>query len=208
MENMTTREKVEHIWYYYKIHIIAGIIGLVLLSNLVYSIATNKTCVLNVTLLGQYINTEKVEMMETEMISKFIDNPKKNTAELLFINYSRDAQDQMAMAGIQKFQAMAAAKSIDIVVLDKDTFDVMVQSGAFYNLDEVKDIDLTGSPELKPVKLQIEGASTPGTYGVEADGIKAFKDLDYDTQDKIMCILANTTHLDNAAKCFNWLLKQ
>lgn len=208
MENMTTREKIDHIWYYYKVQIIAILVGLILIAGFVYSLTTRKDIVLNVTLLGKTINPEKQEMLENDITSKFISNPKKETSELIFMNYSKDPKSQVEMAGAVKLQAMIAAKSIDIAVMDKETFQTLAKQEALYNLDNIKGLPLSQYKQSDIMKLTPEGSASPCTYGVNAENIKPLLDTGYDIQGKVICIMANSKHIDRASECMNWLLSK
>ncbi|MDI6618832.1 MAG: hypothetical protein QME45_09195 [Clostridiales bacterium] len=203
-ESMTKKEKAAYIWDYYKWHIIIGIIVIALVANLITSITTRKDTILDVTLLGKYIDSNKQDAFKKTLDKKFVTNIKKQETQVEFLFYDKNSKDQMAIASIQKFQALAASASLDVVVLDKDDFNLYAGQGLFMELDKIPELSNLSSKFVSPSGDQ---NTSKAPLGITADDVKVLKDLGYDTQNKIITIASNTKHKQNAINFIKYIFE-
>ena len=65
MDKEKRKEKWENFWYYYKVHTIVGIFVVIIIIYSIASAMARKDSILNVTILGGYLEEEKrVELQD------------------------------------------------------------------------------------------------------------------------------------------------
>jgi hypothetical protein len=206
--NMTTKEKVEYIWDYYKVHIIVSILVIYLLVSFTSSIINRKDYVLNIALIGKYVDFNGQSEFSKKVTKELIGDPSgKKQTSVDFYRLVKGPNGNLTLdpASTQKLMARIGAQDIDVIVLDKNNFDILARQGAFLRLDKVKELNLT---ELNVVKIEEDSAEVkPGVYGIYVGrGNKYLEDLEYDYSDKIIAIMSNGQHKDLAIKFVKWLL--
>ena len=75
--NMSSKEKVDYIWDYYKIPIIAVLIIIVSLVSFIHSQATKINYIFNFTVLSTTIQDDKKENFEKELTALLVKNKSK-----------------------------------------------------------------------------------------------------------------------------------
>lgn len=200
MESMTRREKIEHIWYYYKLHIIGVILAVIFIISIISSMVNKKEYILNVYILGKSYSQEKIEEFQKQATHDLIGKSSKKEILVNFIAYDKNGRDPYSAASMQKFVALLATGSIDVLILDRPDFDELGKKEAFLKLD-----NLTGLPPgLEFIKLRDRDVAE-GDYGMILGNNGLLKEAGYDTNNKIVCILSNTKNLDKSVDFIKWL---
>jgi len=206
--NMTTKEKVEYIWDYYKVHIIVSILVIYLLVSFTSSIINRKDYVLNIALIGKYMDFDRQSEFSKKVTKELIGDPSgKKQASIDFYRFVKGPNGNFTLdpASTQKLMARMGAQDIDVIVLDKNNFDILARQGAFLRLDKVKELNLSGLNVAKVEKPS--GELKPGVYGIYVGWNNEYlKNLGYDYNDKIIAIMANGQRKDLAIKFVKWLL--
>ncbi len=207
-KNMTTKEKVEYIWDYYKVHIIVSILVIYLLVSFTSSIINRKDYVLNIALIGKYMDFDRQSEFSKKVTKELIGDPSgKKQASIDFYRFVKGPNGNFTLdpASTQKLMARMGAQDIDVIVLDKNNFDILARQGAFLRLDKVKELNLSGLNVAKVEKPS--GELKPGVYGIYVGWNNEYlKNLGYDYNDKIIAIMANGQRKDLAIKFVKWLL--
>jgi len=206
--NMTTKEKVEYIWDYYKVHIITGILVIYLLSAFTSSVLNRKEYVLNIAFVGKYMDFDRLNEFTKEVTKELIGDPSgKKQASIDFYMLVKGTNGNLTLDPVstQKLMARMGAQDIDVIILDKNNFDILASQGAFLRLDEIKGLNLSG---LNVAKVEEPSNEVKlGAYGIYVGwNNKYLKNLGYDYNDKIVAIIANGQHKDLAIKFVKWLL--
>ncbi|SFE62707.1 extracellular solute-binding protein [Thermoanaerobacter thermohydrosulfuricus] len=206
--NMATKEKVEYIWDYYKVHIITGILVIYLLGAFTSSVLNRKEYVLNIAFVGKYMDFDRLNEFSKEVTKELIGDPSgKKQASIDFYGLVKNPNGNFTLdpASTQKLMARMGAQDIDVIILDKNNFDILASQGAFLRLDEIKELNLSG---LNVAKVEEPSNEVkPGAYGIYVRwNNKYLKNLGYDYNDKIIAIMANGQHKDLAIKFVKWLL--
>jgi hypothetical protein len=206
MENMTFKEKADHIWTYYRLHIIGTILLVLFVGSIISGIVNKKDYVLDISLLGSSVNNEKIDAFQQDITRTIIGNDKKKTALVEFMYFDKDKQDEMMMATMQKLAAMVATGSIDVMILDKDAFDTFCSQDMFLKLDEVPGFNSLNTKDMKLLTSKnSDGAE--GKYAIDISDNQSLKDLGYDTKNKVLTIVASSKNQANAVKFIKWFLK-
>lgn len=205
MKGMTGKEKVEYIWEYFKIHIIVTICVIAAITSFVIEINTNPQYVFNLTMLGQYQDMTKSADFEKEVTKALLgENSGRKQAQVDFYPLTTSAQTgqlELQYEYTQKFMVMLATSSLDAMILDEASFNSVCKDNGLLRLDTVSGIDLKG---LKTVEASNEKQGK-GIYGIKVDDLKKLKDIQFDSEGKILCIASNSKHVDNAVKFLKWI---
>lgn len=199
-------EKFMNNLYYFRVHIIVGIILIITIAFSIRSCVTRIDPNLNVVFMGNLFcnDTEKIQTDLVNMIPEVeavgVDN--------LYISAQQERQDpQMQMAMLQKAMVLVAAGDVDIFILDKANFDTYAVQGGFINLDDFAaqhNID-----EDKQYKSKVKDVDeNEHVYGIDVLNSKLLKDANVTGQQLIAAISVNGENYDNAVKCLELLLDE
>jgi hypothetical protein len=210
MAGMTRREKIDYIWHYYKIHIIGSILLIAFIASFVVDVMRSKEVVLNVTLLGHYVDLNKKEELQNRINDELVNDPNnKQEIRIDFIIKNDEVMDQMAIASMQKLQASIAAADVDIIVVDRKDFELFAEKGMFKSLTDIPEFSSLGLKDEALVKYKIpELDNQEQIYGINADVLDIFRDINYDLNNKILCVVSNTKRQNKAIEFLRWALSQ
>ncbi|MDR1530978.1 MAG: hypothetical protein LBS62_02115 [Clostridiales bacterium] len=195
---MTFAEKREHIWEYYRIHILGALAILALIVSFIYGTFINPPpeTFAQFAFYGDfYVGEETLTNMRTYMDQRLALDTKKYvtqsfecyTAEGLDVEYSR--------AMMEKFFVMLAVSEIDIVITNKAGAEYLGEDEAFLKLSEILSPGELGSLEDK---LYFDAAGDAA--GIKLDGSRALADSGVDSADLIALAMVNSKRLDAAAE--------
>lgn len=196
-KDMTTKEKAGYVWDYYKLHITAIAALLIFIFSVAHSQLTKPQYVFDFTYMGSNLEDSEVNNFEdqlTNLVVNSTDKRKRTLVEILPINNANDISSGMNPQLIQKLFAQIASGDIDIIVLDKTNFDALVNSGAFAKLDEIKELGIE------------KEASGSGVYYVDVQNNEVLKKAGFDTENKVMCMVASSKRVHQSVLAFKWIL--
>lgn len=212
-KELSTRGKIEHIWYYYKWHIIIGIFAIALIVNLVQDIIHRDESLplFTISLQGYSPDHDKISDLEktlTEQIKKTDEDLDKDV-RIDFYSMNAENNDEYSMANFQKFMMMAMVGDLDIVCLDEEMFMKQAEMGYYKPLDSVPALmPLLERDQTKPIKINTEENPEEHIYGLRVDDLKAFENLGYDSKGKIIGIAGNTKKLSYSIDCLKLLFEE
>ena len=135
---MTRKKKLEHIFYYYKWHIIISAGVLIFLISLIHGVLTRKTTVFSLAMVNSNVNPSDRPAIVTDFGSACPDfDPDKEqmTSEFLYID--TNSMTGSAAAIQQKLLTMMAAGTLDVLLAPKDITDQYALASAFCDLRDV-----------------------------------------------------------------------
>ena len=139
---MDTRAKADYIYTYFKWYILLAIVALVILGSIVHRQVTKKEPVLYVGLVNVSVGTD----LKTGLTQSFLENvnldPKKNQVRVYSGLYLSDGAStgnhEYAYASRMKLMAAVNARELDVVLMNREGYDLLSQSGYL--------MDLSGCP--------------------------------------------------------------
>lgn len=218
---MDTPHKIEYIYTYYKWFILLGLIALVILGNTIYRQVTKKAVPLYVGFANVVVGPELEQTLTLDFLEQQGLNPKKNEVLVytgLYLSNDPSQQDhQYAYASSMKVMAAVNAKKLDVVLMNKEAYDLLSGKGYLMPLEEL-------SPSAAPYLTQNEvilesnaidvALNTATEYhivtetvvnGVEVSTFPCFQDAGFDGR-VYFGILNNTQHQDTALAYLSWLM--
>lgn len=207
MKGMSRKEKTQYIWEYYKFHIIVIIILTAFVGSYAYYASGNTPAELNITILGSYIEQDRIDSLQNKATAELIKDPKSKK-EIIFDFLGGNGQ-QLDLNTQMKLSTSVAAKEIDILILNKKHFELFAEQDSFMKLSSIPGFSQLNIQESKLIKYQPknsdgETVDKEGIYGINVEDTAILKDLGYDTKDAVLCVLSNTKRLDKVETFLKW----
>lgn len=186
---MSQKERIEYIWEYYKFHIIGTIVAIILLISFISSIGEKKDVVLNMTIIGQGVNTEGVVQIQEQLNDELVKDKADEEVSVQHLTYNKSSMDEASRAGIQKLSAEITLGNIDLMIVEKELFEeISLQKSSLLALNDIKGTD-------KLIK------SDEKVYGIGTSDIQLLAPLGLD-ENKVLCVPSTTKNLENINKFF------
>jgi hypothetical protein len=185
---MSPKERIAYIWDYYKFHIIGTIVAIILLISFMSSIGGKKEVVLNMTIIGQGVNTEGVVQLQEQLTNKIVQDKADEEVSVQHLTYNKSSMDEASRAGIQKMAAEISLGSIDLMIVEKELFEEISSQNALLALNDFK-----GTNKLLP--------SDEKVYGMSTSDIKLLAPLALD-ENKVLCVPSTAKNLKKINEFF------
>lgn len=202
LKNMSGRERIDYIWEYYKLHIIAALVLIIFIGYTVYSQATRIDYVFNLTYTGNYMDDAKRTELEnklTKLVVKDGSKRKKALVDVLPIESGNNS------AYVQKLMAEVSVGDIDIIILSKSQFDNYLKSGAFLRLDNLAGLNLKDTKYNSClIKKNYAGNEA---FGIDLSTNSVLKNMGMDVNNKIIAIMQGSGQKEKAVQVLNWILQ-
>lgn len=206
-KEMTRKQIVEYIWDYYKLQIVFGAFFILLMGIFISEKINATDYLLDVTFQGGYVDSKKVDELGNKALMAIVPVPKKNQSilmDFMALTKQTDGTETLDPNVQQKFVVQIAAKAIDVLVTTKSNFDIYAKQGIYKKLDNVKSIDLSKYKSEKATVTSENG--TEGIYGIDIENSKFLKAAGFNTTNKVIGIVVNSTNELLSEKFVNWIL--
>ena len=138
---MNAREKLDYIFTYYKLPILLGVIALAVIGSAVHRQLTKKEAVL----YAAFINVSVGESLEDTLTAQFIArsgaSARENEVYLYRDLYLSDdasfVNHEYAYASRLKLLGAINAKKLDLVLMNREGYDILSQNGYLMNLSDL-----------------------------------------------------------------------
>ncbi len=137
-DDLSRKEKVEHIWEYYKVHFIGGLIGLFMLAWILnhYVINPPADIVFDMSIFTYGMDGEKAEEKKEELSHLVSDDLSKEVAIIESFNIDTNIDYTMQIANMTKIMAKTTLGDLDILVFVGDNYMKYLNEGMMMSLDE------------------------------------------------------------------------
>lgn len=129
-----------YIWAYYKLHIVIICIFLYIIGYMIYGNLMHKDAVLYTALVNISSNDAFKEELSTDFLDYFGANARKEKVELYDgLYFTEDADDPdfgYVYASNTKITASIAGGLLDVVVMDRKSFDIFAKRGYLCNIEQ------------------------------------------------------------------------
>jgi uncharacterized membrane protein len=185
---MSPKERMAYIWEYYKFHIIGTIVAILLLITFISSIGDKKEIVLNMTIIGQGVNTEGVVQLQEQLTSKLVQDNADEEISVQHLTYNKSSMDEASRAGIQKMSAEISLGAIDLMIVDKELFEEISSQKALLTLNDLEGINKLLTSDDK-------------VYGISTSDIQLLAPLALD-ENKVLCVPSTTKNFKKINEFF------
>lgn len=197
--------KLRNNLYYFKWHIIIGIIILITVISTIYGCVTRIDPDFYLVVMGD-IYVEDSEVLDASIMER-LGEIQAVSIENLYLSDSQEQADPTVYgAMIQKAAVLIAAGDIDVFMVDQVNFDRYVDQGGYYHLDEfLTRLEVDGE---KLLHAQVEGYDEkPFVYGIDVSESTYFKEHGIYGRKIILTISARAKNMDYAREFFLMILE-
>lgn len=147
---MTLPQKAEHIYTYFKWPIILGIAAVIILGSAVYRLATQRSVVVYTGLINVAAGADlEADLGDGYLAERGLD-PRKNEVFFyrdLYLSEDPSAENhEFAYASRMKILATITGQELDLVLLNREAYDILSASGYLLDLSE----QFADDPVLRP----------------------------------------------------------
>ena len=205
-KSLSRKNKIQFIYDYYKFPIIAGILSIIIISHISYSIATKQNTYCNITYYGSNINTDNFNKLKDILNKSILSNNKKYaifTNSLLVDSNSNYGDDPTTT---QAFAVKLAANEIDILLVEKNNFEYFAANNmlldltlldGFYDLNISEDSLITSTDQ----------SGNNNLYGIKVDNLNLLKDCGFNNENTLLCIAISSNRHQEIIKVLNEIIK-
>lgn len=224
-KQMTGAEKRQHIWEYYRVEIICGCIGLLILCWIFnhYILNPPKKPSVNITINSLQVDNSKVDDLNDQLKEVFPEYYTKKTEIHINTNMSGISDPEQEYAAMMKMIAMMAANELDVVIGDYTLMYTNAFNSYLAPLDDIfTEEELARIEELAYVQEDAESGIISVQPGdIDTDGNEYLMeermylvDISHNSMVRIIIageptyigISSNTQHMEEAKAIFWYLL--
>lgn len=190
LKSKTFLEKIDYLWTYYKIHIIAIVSILFLLFIFISDSLSRQTPYCNIKYIDSNVSNQELDVAADKLNNIVLKNNK---------DYVINFDSQFDMVQISNRQ-------IDIAVVSKEFFEENFKYDMFLKintLNGVSDLPL----EKYGVIKKIDSSGKEGIYGIEAKDLNIIKDIHSGRDDDVLVVISNTDHNDEVMNVLKEFVK-
>lgn len=184
-KELDTKEKIEHIWEYYRLRIFMIIFLLFVGISVIYSIfiKPHPDLYCGIAIYDQFISITDTESMINELNNKFNIDSKEYTVDIQ--SFYTDQEDVMVEAQLnEKFNTYIYASQFNILLGDKEDTDTFIASeyvaplSDYLTEDEIRAYDSKGlveyaldpySNQNKPMAIKLQNSALLKKYNLYQD---------------------------------------
>jgi len=190
---MEKQSKVGHFFYYYKVHVIVGLL-IVLIGGYMIKDGIDKRreaantppANLSVSVYGNFFFAD-MELLEQNML-KLV--PEWQRIKTTLVYNPRDIQSPQDMALQQKSMLMLITEKDEVYVTDETNFQSLAMQGVFVKLDNFAAKTGLSLPQDKIQKAKTEDDSVETAYGIDITGHPVFNGIEMTGERQIIGIRA------------------
>ena len=217
--HLTRAQKLEHIWIYYKVPIFFIALALGILLSGLYRAATKKEPVVYLACVNVSIGADLEARLTENYILYAEENPKRSEVRLyrnLYLSDDPAASDhEYAYASRMKLLATINSKQLDLVLMNREAYDLCSASGYLLDLSNLVDsayltanqvILEDNAVEYNLNQAQEYTAVTETVYNaLELTQLSAFQEAGF-SDSVYIGIIANTPRLPACQEYLDYLL--
>lgn len=219
---MDVPHKIEYIYTYYKWFILLGLAALIILGNALHRHLTQKDVTLYLGLTNVSVGTELEQELTSDFLAELGLSEKKYEVLVysgLYLSENPAGEDhQYAYASRMKIMATVNAKKLDVVLMNRESYDLLSASGFLLDLSGQSDIlepwltenDVVLEDNMIDVQLNTAEehvyVTETATNGMDISELPLFRDAGFDGA-VYAGILANCPRTETAIIYLEYLCK-
>lgn len=216
MSDMSFKEKIAYFNMYYLKKVILTVCIASILGYLIYqTIAPRPDELLNIAVINDYFDQEKVKDFVSDLDTHFEVNPDNEKITFDYSYYISDSDmSQNSISSIQKLSTYVSAKQIDVVITDEACFKSLIEDGYLISLSELLPADMYTeladryySGAIKDEDLKGNVSYGPqASYGIYIDDSEIYKNSGTTIEKPILGVISNSPNKDNTIELIRYLL--
>lgn len=205
-KKLSLKKKIEFIYDYYKLPIIFILLGIIMISYIVFSIVTKQDTYCNISYYGSNATSEELSTIKDTLNQNILSNNNKSSIfiDSTFVNHDSNYGDDPTST--QAFAVKLAANEIDILLLNKNYFNYLANNDMLLDLNL---LDGFNSLNLNENDLIIDkdNASNEHLYGIKTNNLNLLKNSIPDLDNTILAIAVSSQRQEEALEILKELTK-
>lgn len=209
-KDLTRTEKIDHIWEYYKLHIIGTICALFFLGWMLnhYIINPPPKVGFDVTFFGNYGDTDKVLELKSLLDPVMIEEGVNEETNVEFLSTSEDLDPNMLQATVTKMMGKASLKEYDIMVFEGESFRIFTDEDVLIPIGDVVVLPSKSIDESRYVESSMVGLTKEGLYLLDVSDKVFFQSIYQSKEPIYIGVYVSSQHMDKIEKALDYLLNQ
>lgn len=206
LRNMSRKDRLWYIGTYYKFHMAAVLIGLIVVYIIASSLYGRS---FTTSLYCMVINSRSETALNTDLLeqdfSDYLGLSKKEliTVEPTYISYG-DQATQYSYAAMAKITALISSKDLDIIIGDQETIDYYASMGGFLDLEQSLPPELLFLVQDRLYQTDGDDAA-PHAFAVDLNGTSFASDFGLAQTPPLLAVIMNTTRTDNVQSLLRYI---
>lgn len=208
LRSMNFRDKLWYIWNYYRFHMVAVILAIVVAVN-VGTVVYHST--FHTALHCMIINSRDEEGFQAEPLEQDfaswagLGKKEEIISETTFLAFGDDASEYI-YASMAKISALVAAKDLDVMICDEETLDHYSSMDGYLDLETVLPEDIFSV--VKDRLYYTENADgTRHAYAVDISGTAFAEDSNIQLSPALFGIVSNSVRTDMAESLLRYIFE-
>lgn len=210
ISQLSTKEKIEYFWEYYKIHAIAVIFTVTAVIYSIYVFSTKTEDISHGFMINGACLTSPSVIAEDYLDYANITDEKKSIMVDTSLYLDLDANDMTSMEATIKINTLIPAKQIDYMIATKEIIQHYSSNNFFLSLDDVlelKEFDYI-SDQILTIDFTLEDHYYQGEHPMAiniSDSPKLAEWGAYTEEDAYIAFIGNSERLEGAVDFLNYL---
>lgn len=213
-DDLSRKDKIDHIWEYYKLHIIGGIIGAMMLFWVLNHYIFNPPAdiVFDLSIFTYAMDTEKSDALTDELSALVSDDLKREVAAIESFNIEEGIDYNMQMANVTKIMGKSTLGDFDILVFVGENYSRYLDQGMMKPLDDYIEKGLITLPEdnyytAKELGATTEEIKSDSIYLADVTELPMFEGMLPEGETYYMGIFSNQDNEENIAKVLQYMFE-
>lgn len=201
-KELSPKQKREHIWEYYRIHIIGTIIAVIMVTWLATDMWKNAHTVtlLDISYVGTSIDTEAMIALQTQLEEYYKEKGVEGIVVVEPLPLGENVDPNQVMASTAKLMGKAQTNDLDILITDEGYYKQYLESEMYQPLDDYAN---TGALTVNSDNFVEESG---GIMAVDGTQYEAIQKLTYGEEKQRVSIYINSERKEAALEIINLLL--
>lgn len=197
-KNMSTKEKIEYFWMYYKLHFIAVVAVILIVIYFANIALTSTDNVLDVMLIDSHAQGDPEELSKAYMETREIDDSKYDVQISTSLMFDDTTTGTYSMTSKTKFITDVASELLDVCGMLKDDFMDYDDSQMWLDLR-----DYLTENELSNIENELVETDDGRVIGILANNLPVMQEYGCysdENGDAVIGIVSSAPHKDEAIK--------
>lgn len=206
LQTMNFRDKLWYIWNYYRFHMIAAVLAIIVAVN-VGTVIYHST--FHTALHCMIINSRDEEGLNSEPLEKDfaswagLGKKEEIVSESTFLSFGDDVSEYI-YASMAKISALVAAKDLDIMICDNETLDHYSSMDGFLDLETILPEEILDA-EKDRLYYTENGDGVRHAYAIDISGTSFADDSNIQLSPALFGIVSNSTRTDTALSLLQYI---
>lgn len=208
-KTMNRSERIEHIWAYYKVHILFSIAVILILGSLVntYWLNPEPDIVMDITIRTKSHDMVYARQLEDTLNQQVMDGEENEALMIEFLEINPEVNPTTAMTSEARFMGKSSVNALDILIIDEENKEFLTENKFFMSIEEMKD-DPKGAELIK--RLEALGAKDiDGKFLMALDFFPKLRPLiQEEDENYYIGVYALSNHKEDIIRVLNYLIEE